>query len=79
MAHGDGSNTLSGEAYGYMMTEESPENDNIDDDAYDKYIGTEVIMDVWGEGLRRATVRHCIEDLDGAKVGIYYRKPLIDP
>ena len=52
-AHGDGSNTSSDEAYEDMMAEESPEHDDIDNVAYNKCIGSEVIMDVPGEGPRR--------------------------
>ena len=35
------------------MAEESPEHDDIDNVAYNKCIGSEVIMDVPGEGPRR--------------------------
>ena len=49
-AHEDGSNTLSDEAYGDMMTEERPEKDNIDDAAYNKYVGAAVMMGVAGVG-----------------------------
>ena len=76
-AHGDGSNASSDKAYGEMMTEECPEQDDIGDAAYDKYIGAEVMMDVPGEGPRRATFRRHVEDLDGTKVGMYHRNPLI--
>ena len=69
VAHGDGPNTLSDEAYGDMMAEERPKQYDIDDEAYDKYIGAEVIMEVPGKGSRRETVRRCVEDLDGTKVG----------
>ena len=48
MAHGYESNTLSDEAYGDMMTEERPKQNNIDDTSYNKYIGTEVIINVTG-------------------------------
>ena len=61
-----------------MMMEESPKQDDTDDAAYDKYIGAEVMMDVPGEGLRRATVRRCVEELDGEKVGTYHWNPLMD-
>ena len=61
-----------------MMMEESPKQDDTDDAAYDKYIRDELMMDVPGEVLRRATVRRCVEDLDGEKVGMYHWKPLMD-
>ena len=35
-------------------------------------------MDLPVEGPRRASVRRCVEDLDGAKVGTYCRSPLMD-
>ena len=76
--HGDGYNTPSDEAYGYMMMEDFHEHDNIDGAAYDKYIVAEVIMEVPGEGPRRATVRCRVEDLDGEKVGTYHCNPLMD-
>ena len=65
-------------AYGDMMTEERPDQDNIDNAVYGKYIGAEVIMDVSGEGPRRGKFRHRAEDLDGTKVGVYHQNPLID-
>ena len=78
MAHGYGSNTLSNKAYGEIMVKERPKQDNIDDLAYNKYTGDEVIMDVLGEDPSRGTVRSCVEDSDGAKVGTYYWNPLMD-
>ena len=35
-AHGDGSNTPTDKEYGDMLTEDRPEQDDIDDAAYDK-------------------------------------------
>ena len=35
-------------------------------------------MDMPGEVPRRETIRLYVEDLDGAKVGTYNQKPLID-
>ena len=78
VAHGDWDNNLSDEAYGDMMAEERPEQDYIDDAAYDKYIGVEVIMDVLGEGPRSATVRRRVEYLNGEKLGMYHQIPLMD-
>jgi hypothetical protein len=63
---------------GDMLAEECPEQHDIDDAAYNKYIGAEVMMDVPGEGSMRATVKRRVEDLDGAKVGTYHRNPLMD-
>ena len=36
------------------------------------------MMDVPGEGLRRATVRRRVEDMDGEKVGTYNWNPLMN-
>ena len=76
-AQGDGDNALSNEAYGDMVVEESSEKDRIDDAAYNKYIGAEAMMYVLGEVPRRASVRLCIEELDGEKMGTYHRNPLM--
>ena len=45
-AHRDGANNLSNDAYGAIMAEERPDQDDIDDAARDKYIGAEMIMDM---------------------------------
>ena len=45
-AYGYGSNISSDESYGHMRTEERPKQDYIYYSAYNKYIGSEVIMDV---------------------------------
>ena len=66
-ARGDGTNISSDKAYGNMMAEECPGQDDIDDVSYEKYIGSEVIMDVPGECPRKVTFRRCVEDLNGAK------------
>ena len=36
------------------------------------------MMGMPGEGPRRVTVRHRVEELDGAKVLMYHRNPLMD-
>ncbi len=77
-AHGNGSNTPTDKEYGDMLTEDCPKQDDIDDAAYDKYIGAEVMMDVPGEGPRRATVKRRVEDLEGKKAGSYHRNPMMD-
>ena len=69
--HSDVSNTPTDKGHGDMLTEDCPEQDDIDDAAYDKYIGAEVMMDVSGEGPRRATVKRRVEDLEGKKTGSY--------
>ena len=77
-AHGYGSNNLSDDAYGDMIMEERPDQYNIGNAYYKKYICAEVIIGVPLEGPRRATARRCVEDFDGEKLGKYYRNPLID-
>ena len=66
-AHGDRPNTPSNEEYGYMMMEESHDQEDINDAAYEKYIGADIIMGGPGEVPRRVTVRRCVEDLNGGK------------
>ena len=78
VAHGDGSNTPSVDEYADMEPEERPERDDVDDDAYDKYIGAEVMMDVPGEGSRRATVKRRVRNEDGTAAGTHHRNPLMD-
>ena len=78
VAHRDSSNTPSDEEYANMKTEDRPEQDDVDDEAYDKYIVAEVILDVPGEGAWRATVKHRVENADGMKAGMYHRNPLMD-
>ena len=75
---GDGYNTPTYEAYRDMISEQRPYQYNIDDVAYDKYIGSEVIMNVPGEGPMRVTVRYHVEDLYGMKVVTYHQDPLMD-
>ena len=77
-AHGDGSNTPSGDEYADILTEDRPDCDNLDDDAYERYIGADVLMDVPGEGSRRATVKLRVRNEDGKVVGTHHRNPLID-
>ena len=61
-----------------MMTEDSPEQDTIEDAVYNKFICVEVIMDVPGEFPRRATVRRHVEEFYGEKVGTYHQNSLMD-
>ena len=61
-----------------MKREELPGQDGIDNIYYNKYICVDIIMDVPGEGPRRATVRRRVEDLDGTKVVTYHRNTLMD-
>ena len=75
--HGYGDNTLSDEAYGYIMTEECTKQDTIEDASHENYIGSETIMDMLGEVLKRATFRCCVGYLNREKVRTYHRNPLI--
>ena len=77
VAHGDGSNNTSGVDYSSMRPEERPEQDDMDDNAYDKYIGAEVMMDVPGKGSRRATVKRRVKNDDGKSPGTHHRNPLM--
>ena len=76
--HGDGSNTPSDDDYAYMLPQDRPDCDDLDDDAYDRYTGAEVLMDVPGEGSRQATVKRCVRNDDGTVVGTHHRNPLMD-
>ena len=59
-AHGDGTQTPDDDEYAEMKTEERTEQDDVDSKTYDKYIGSEVMMDVPGEGPKRATSKRSI-------------------
>ena len=78
VAHGDITQTPGQDEYANMNTEERTDQDNIDGKAYDKYIWAEVMMDVPGEGPRRATVRQHVENEDSSRAETYHRKPLIN-
>ena len=77
-AHGDGSNTPSDDEYADMLPEDRPNRDDLDDDAYDRYIGAKVLIDVLGEGSRRATVKRCVRNDYGTVVGNHHQNPLLD-
>ena len=68
-AHGDGSNTPSDDDYAYILAVDRTDRDDLDDDAYVRYIGAEVLMDVPGEGSIMATVKSCVRNDDGKVVG----------
>ena len=65
-AHRDGTQMPDDDEYADMNTEERPKQDDVDFETYDKYIGSEVMMDVPGEGPNRATVRRRIENEVGS-------------
>ena len=76
--HGFGSNNPSDDEYADIMPEDRTDRDNLDDDAYDRYIGAEVLMDVPGEGSNWATVKRRIRNDDGTVVGTHHRNTLMD-
>ena len=76
--HCYGSNTQSDDWYIDMLPEDRPYRDNLEDDAYDRYIGAEVLMDVPGAGSRRATVKCPVSNNIGKVVGTHHEKPLMD-
>ena len=78
IAHADGSNTPSDDEYADMKPEEIPERDDVDNGAYDKYIDTEVMIDVPCEGSRRATVKRRVRNEGGKSAGMHHRNPLMD-
>ena len=61
-----------------MLPEDRPYRDDLDVDAYDKYIGAEVLMDVKGEGSRWDTVKRRVRNDDGTVVGTNHQNPLMD-
>ena len=77
-SHGEGSQTPYGRKYADMIQEELPEKNDVDDKAYDKYIGAEVMMDVPVEGKRCATVNRRVDNIDGNKSGTYHQNSMMD-
>jgi hypothetical protein len=77
MAYGDGTKTPSDTDYGDMNESVRKEEDDIDDDAYDKYIGAEVTFET-GEGPMRATVKRRATEIDGTPIGHMHMNPLLD-
>jgi hypothetical protein len=78
-AYGDGTQTPSPVEYGAQMGNDipAPEEDEIDAETYDKYIGAEVTLETT-EGPMRATVRRRVTDADGIPVGQSHINPLFD-
>jgi hypothetical protein len=78
-AYGDGTNTPTDEEY--RMDTKPPERldeDDIQSDAYDKYIGAELAVDFGTEGKRRATVKERVRDFEGNFVGHSNENPYLD-
>jgi hypothetical protein len=55
-----------------------PDEDDIQSDVYDKYIGAEVSVDFGMERKRRATVKARARDFEGNLVGRSNQNPLLD-
>jgi hypothetical protein len=78
-AYGDGSNTPSDEEYRLeQKPPERAEEDAIESDAYDKFIGAEMTVDFGTDGRKRATVKERVRDFDGNLVGRSNANPLLD-
>jgi hypothetical protein len=78
-AYGDGSRTPTDAEY-RMDTKppDRPDEDDIQSDEYDKYIGAEVSVDCGTEGKRRATVKARARDFEGNLVSRSNQNPLLD-
>jgi hypothetical protein len=78
-AYGDGSNTLTDAEY-RMETKppERKEEDEIETEAYDKFIGAQVTVDFGTDGQKRATVKKRVTDYEGNLVGRKNKNPLLD-
>jgi hypothetical protein len=78
-AYGDGTNTPTDEEY--CMDTKPPERldeDDIQSDAYDKYIGAKLAVNFGTDGKRRATVKERVRDFDGNFVGWSNENPYLD-
>jgi hypothetical protein len=54
------------------------EEDDIQSDAYDKYIGAELTVDFGTDGKRRATVKERVRDFEGNFIGRSNENPYLD-
>jgi hypothetical protein len=78
-AYSDGSKTPTDEEY--HMNDKPPdrkEEDEVQSDAYDKYIGAENTVDFGTEDPKRATVKGRVRDFEGNLVGKSHTNPLLD-
>ena len=78
IAHGDGMNTPTDEEYGEMLEEDHKDIDEIGAEAYDKFIGAEVVMDLGDQGPKKATVKQRARDRDDNLIGRAHKNPLLD-
>ena len=72
----DEKNIPSDEEYGDMLFDERPEDD--DEDAIDKYIGMELIMDAGTDFERGARVVKRAKDDEGRPIGTAHSNPIMD-
>jgi hypothetical protein len=78
-AYGDGSKTPTDEEYRmHTKPPERPDEDEIESEAYDKYIGAEMLVDFGVEGQKRATVKQRVRDFDGNLFGKSHKNPMLD-
>ena len=77
-AQGYGTQTPDDDEYSDMNTEEWPEQDDVNSETYNKYIRSAVMIDVPGEGPKRATARRRIKNKDGSPAITYHRIPMMD-
>jgi hypothetical protein len=78
-AYGDGSKTPTDAEYRMdQLPPDRPDEDDIQSDAYDKYIGAEVLVDFGMEGRKRATVKSRARDFEGHFIGRSNKNPLLD-
>jgi hypothetical protein len=78
-AYGDGSQTPSDVEYRMdMKPPDRLDEDDIQSDAYDKYIGAEISVNFGTEGRKRATVKEQARDFEGNFVGRNHKNPLLD-
>lgn len=78
-AYGNGDNTPTDEEYRMeTLPPEREEEDDLDAEAYDKFIGAEVTVDFGTEGQKRATVKSRACDFDGKPLGQHSANPELD-
>ena len=69
---------LTAEDYGDMIVEEWPNEDDLDDNAIDKYLNAELILSVGMNNERWGHVIKWFKGLDGKPVGHAHSNPLFD-
>jgi hypothetical protein len=72
MAYGDGTDPIVS-----LEGDQLIEENDVDDDAYDKFIGAEVTIET-EEGPTRATVKRQVTDYDGNLIGRAHKNLLLD-